>query len=292
MHKVSYLGPFGATFSHEAYRRFARARRAPEATETNYVSVRTNAEVLDSVILNDGYGVLTTETLAHCRINQSIESFARLLEHHESADALPFHIVGAAVEPVTFSLMMYGAPRRSGVQVAYGHEEALGACARYLSRQNIVQRPVSSNGEAARIVAEDRGALPIAAVGPRIAAEQYRLQVINQGIEDEEAATIFVWLAPRAHPVRVGVHNRAIIAFRVPHEPGALLRVQEPFAKRGVNLTSIHSVPLRQGIYSFVIEVDVPCALGTAYHAVLEEIRRHTTRCIAFGPFEVLDPAT
>ena len=68
---------------------------------------------------------------------------------------------------------------------------------------------VASNGEAARLVAEQEDYIVCAALGPKSASNKYSLNILNEAFEDQEAITTFFLIAPKKHKVAVG--NRELM---------------------------------------------------------------------------------
>src|ERR1035437_8611629 len=99
MKKVTFLGPVGATFSHDAYNLLAGLYQAPKAVTigsgSNCVPASNNGEILQLVQAYGGYGVIAMETLAEGRVAEPLESFIDLLKTYKKTDDYPIRIIGA-----------------------------------------------------------------------------------------------------------------------------------------------------------------------------------------------------
>ncbi|GAA4978469.1 prephenate dehydratase [Actinopolymorpha pittospori] len=115
----------------------------------------------------------------------------------------------------------------------------------------------SSTAAAAAAVAEP-GSEFDAAIAPRIAAEQYHLNVLADQIEDNrDAVTRFVLATrPVPPPPLTGADKTSLVAFIRDDHPGALLEILDEFAVRGVNLTRIESRPTGDGIGRYCFSID------------------------------------
>src|SRR5262249_13739628 len=100
----------------------------------------------------------------------------------------------------------------------------------------------------------------LAAIGPRIAAELYGLDVIASDIADHDGnQTRFVVVARDGVPAPTGHDKTTIVVYQRANEPGSLISILQEFAARRTNLTKLESRPTREGglgDYCFVIDAD------------------------------------
>ena len=277
-HKITFLGPIGATFSHDAYNALAGIYGAPAVTNENYVEAKNNGEVLRLIAKHGGYGAIAMETLAEGRVAEPVEAFIETLQYDECT----FHIVGAVQMKLHFCLMA-----REGAEVCgiIAHPKSLGAC------KGKIQWPTASapsNGEAARLVAQNTEYATHAALGPRSAAEKYDLKILDEAFEDKEAITTFFLIAPKDHTVATGKKNRALIVYKVLHKPGSLVDSLIPFKTEGLNMIQIHSVHAGNGVYHFAIEVEVGENEMDKWQRAMKVFESSVEKHFTFGPFEVL----
>ena len=289
--KITFLGPIGATFSHDAYDMLAKTYDAPEVRIENYVPAAANTEVLELIKKHGGYGSLAMETLAEGRVAEPLESFIELLKVYGNVSDCPFRVVGAVRMKLHFCLMKKPSTAKNVITKIIAHPKALGACRnRIVAMTNPapVTYNANSNGEATRLVSEDPAYADFAALGPRSASEKYGLEVIDRNFEDGEAITTFFLIAPKEHPVVVGKENRILIVFKVPHKPGALVKSLQPFEQEGLNLIQIHSVHAGNLNYNFAIEIEVRGNELRRLEKAMRKFEEHVDTHISFGPFEVI----
>ncbi len=147
-------------------------------------------------------------------------------------------ITGEHFLPIRYCLM--GLPGDGAVSEAMSHPQALGQCRRWLRGRGI--RPVSypdTAGAAARVA--ELGEPHVAAIAPRMAAELYGLEVIEDGLEDEaHNMTRFVVLARGGGAPPAGPCMTTLI-FAVKNVPAALYKALGGFATNGVNITKLES---------------------------------------------------
>ncbi|MBM2818018.1 MAG: Prephenate dehydratase, partial [Parcubacteria group bacterium] len=239
MEKITFLGPVGATFSHDAYSVLAETYGAPKINEENCIPANSNNEILKLILEHGGYGAIAMETLAGARVAEPVESFIDLLEKYKKIEDCPIHVVGAIRLKLHFCLM--ARLDSSSIAKILAHPKALEACKGRIKKIGIPTMGVASNGERARLVAEDDNNADHAALGPKSASEKYRLKVLEEEFEDKKAVTTFFLIAPVRHEKKIGKENRALITFKIPHRPGALIKALQPFDLMDLNLIQIHS---------------------------------------------------
>ena len=101
----------------------------------------------------------------------------------------------------------------------------------------------------------DKGDPSLAAICSREAAERYGLTVLAEGINDmKHNETRFI--AVSRTPTCLPEDNRIEIAFRIPNVAGSLITVLDIIAHYGVDMTEIHSRPLKDSPWCYVFYVD------------------------------------
>ena len=288
MNTVTFLGPIGATFSSDAYEILAELYKAPQIDGSTCVPASSNGEILNLILEHGGHGTIAMETLAEGRITEPLESFIDLLSVYADTSKCPLHIVGAIRLQLHFCLMARLGVSKPRISKIIAHPKAFGACKKQtigLDRETV---HVSSNGEAARLVATDDTYQHDAAIGPRSAANKYGLEILDSAFEDTVAATTFFLIAPKSHCVSTGSVNRVLIVFKVPHVSGALVTALTPFANARLNLIQIHSAHSGNKTYDFAIEIEVLENELKALDQALVSFSRYVEKHLVFGPFEVL----
>ncbi|WP_306590425.1 prephenate dehydratase [Geothrix sp. 21YS21S-4] len=236
--RVAFLGPEGS-FSHLAARhQFGGSSHAlPQGTiEAVFGAVdRGRAD----------YGVVPVENATEGAVDSTLDAFL---------DS-PSRICAEILLPVDQALLLRPDLDLAAVRRVYSHPQALGQCRRWLevhlSQADRVEAP--STSEAARLAREDAEG---AAVASELAAELFGLKVAEARIQDLAAnATRFLVLGPRsAEPT--GCDRTTLLAM-APDGPGALLRLLEPLARRGLNLSRIQSRPTRRRLWEYAFFLDV-----------------------------------
>jgi prephenate dehydratase len=120
-------------------------------------------------------------------------------------------------------------------------------------------RPANSTADAARMVAEG-DEVGLAAVGPRVAAERYGLELLAEDIADHDGnQTRFVVVAREGIPAPTGHDKTTVVVYQRADEPGSLISILQEFAARRINLSKLESRPTKAGglgDYCFVIDAE------------------------------------
>lgn len=236
----AYLGPAGT---------FAQMALAAVAPQVDGVPATSVAAALDLVRSQ-------SVDRAVVPFENSVEgSVATTLDELAGGDGL--QIVGEALLPVSFVLLVRPGTSLADARTVATHPHAEAQCRRWLADQmpHATVVPAASTADAARLVAE--GTYD-AAVSAPVAAQTYGLEPIVAGVQDTEGAvTRFVVVARTGElPAPTDADRTTLVAYIADDHPGALLEVLTEFAVRGVNLTRIESRPTGSGLGRYCFSVD------------------------------------
>lgn len=153
-----------------------------------------------------------------------------------------FHIIGEYFLPIHFQLMALPGVKLEDIETVYSHVHALGQC-RNIIRSNGWKGVVAGDtAGAARMIAED-GDRKAASLSPRLAADLYGLDILQEDVHDADTNTTrFVILSrePEVPDVNDGPAITTFV-FRVRNVPAALYKVMGGFATNNVNMTKLES---------------------------------------------------
>jgi len=236
--RVAFLGPEG-TFTHLAARhQFGGSCQAlPQGTVQAVFQAVERARA--------DYGVVPVENATEGAVDSTLDAFL---------DS-PLRICAEILLPVDQALLVRPGLDLGSVRRVYSHAQALGQCSRWLEahipRADRIETP--STTEAARLAREDGEG---AAVASELAAELFGLQVAETRIQDLAAnATRFLVVGPRsAEPTG---RDRTTLLAMAQDGSGALLRLLEPLARRGLNLSRIQSRPTKRKLWEYAFFLDV-----------------------------------
>ena len=233
---VACLGPEG-TFAHLAVlNRFGRSTR---------VLLQGTVEgIFDAVEKGQSrLGVAPLENSAEGSVKRTLD---RLI-------STPLSICGEIYVRVAHCLMSTRGDRRK-IRRVYSHPQALAQCRGWLAANLPRAVPVETESTSAAVlrVLEDREG---AAIGSRLAAETFGVDILEEGIEDNPSNTTrFIVLG--AGGSKPTGRDKTSILFGTPHAPGALYEVLDPIAREGINLLRIESYPRRDRPWEYLFFVD------------------------------------
>ena len=234
---VAYLGPVG-TFSEQAvYQQFGHAVEGMPCASIDEVFRAAEAGTAD-------FGVVPVENSTEGAINRTLDLLLQT----------PLTISGEVSLPVHHSLMT-ASGTMAGISRICAHPQALAQCQAWLNQHHpaIERQPVSSNGEAARMAAEDSS---VAAIAGEIAGEKHGLQVVSAHIQDDPHNRTRFAVVGRLRTAPSG-HDHTSLVLSVANKAGAVYNLLAPLAKHGVSMTRFESRPARMGTWEYYFYVDV-----------------------------------
>jgi prephenate dehydratase len=242
--RVAFLGPPG-TFTEEAL--LAEA----DLAAGELVAMPTIPEVIATVEAgNADTGVVPIENSIEGSIDVSLDLLAF------SSELL---IQREMVRPVALNVVARRGTRLRDVRTLVSLPYATAQCREWLAANLPHADIVAANSTADAVERAARSrARGIAAVGTRLAAELYGLEVLVADVEDHpENATRFV-LVGHGVPAPSGHDKTSVVVFQREDRPGSLLAILQEFAARSINLVRLESRPTKKGLgrYCFVIDCE------------------------------------
>jgi prephenate dehydratase len=183
------------------------------------------------------------------------------------------------------------APRgtaRSAVTRVMSHPLALAQCADFFrTNRGIEAVSVFDTAGAVRMAVEANDGRT-AAIASRRAAALYGAEIIAEHIQDRrDNWTRFLLLSSRAASQPVTEPQKALVAFGLRHEPGALVHALQPIADAGLSITKIEGRPADQAFeYHFVVEM-VAADRAPIPAAAIDALRAATTWLKVLGAFRL-----
>ena len=163
-----------------------------------------------------------------------------------------FFIVGAVDVKVAHCLAAPSADEP--LTAVASHPQALSQCSHFLAEHGLKPVEWSNTAAAARHVAQERPA-GMGVLCSRVAAEQYGLTVLQEGVQNEKNNTTrFVVISKE--PIFPEDAGKISLCFSIPHTTGSLYHVLERFALCGLNLTKIESRPIPGKAFEYDFYLD------------------------------------
>ena len=241
--KYAYLGPAG-TFTEAALLKIA-------AKDDQLIAYANVTAALDAVRKGECAKALVP-------LENSIEGVvARTLDALASGE--PLVITAETTLPVSFSLMTLDKTDIKDIKSIATHPHAESQCRSYIAKNFPNAQVIETASTAAAAKGLSKGDYDAAIAAP-IAAKNYQLKVIAEGIGDNtKAVTRFVVVEkPGEIPAATGKDRTSLAVFIAIDHAGALLEILNEFAKHQVNLSFIQSRPTgsQLGHYHFIIDTE------------------------------------
>lgn len=242
---IGYLGPEGS-FTHQALNLFIEKIKKHTV---EIVPFQTISQIIDAVSTGKiSSGIVPVENSIEGSVGETLDALIRASQK--------VTINYEVVIPIEHCLISK-TNKLNDVKKVIAHMQALSQCQSYLKRflPDAVLEPTTSNSLAVKLVSESNNGL--AAIGPKMAAEIYKVPVVEVGINDEkDNFTRFVVIGTEAPPS--SGKDKTTIAFGVPYDkPGTLVGVLNSFSKEKVNLSRIESRPSRKALGEYIFYVDL-----------------------------------
>ncbi len=242
--RYAYLGPEG-TFTEQAL------RSVPESEGAELAPCPTVTVALDEVRTGIAHAAVVP-------IENSVEGSVPVTLD-ELATGAPLIIRREITVPVAFSLLVRRGTRVSDISVVATHPHGAAQTRRWVAAHlpGVEVVHTTSTAAAAAGLATGDGSWD-AAISAPVAAEHYDLEVLAEGMGDnEDAITRFVLVTTAGAPTpRTGADKTSLVAFMHEDHPGALMEILEQFTIRGVNLTRIESRPTGAALGNYCFSID------------------------------------
>lgn len=236
--KVSFQGEPGAYSEQAVFNYFGK--------EVETVPCESFDMMFDSVI--NGKSDMLLAPIENSLAGSIHQNYDLLLRHD-------LHIVGEYFLRVRHCLIANPGVKKEDIKKAISHPQALGQCAAYLRNLGIKPEQVYDTAGSVKMLKES-GARDVAAIASRRAAEIYGMEILEEGIEDnQENFTRF--LAVGRESIVPESEAKTSIVFSLKNVPGSLFKAMSVFALRDIDLTKIESRPLQGKPWEYLFYIDL-----------------------------------
>ncbi|GAB3318279.1 prephenate dehydratase [Luteimonas notoginsengisoli] len=235
--KIGYLGPEG-TFSQQAvHKQFGHSAKG--------LPLESVEEVFDEVASGAAdFGVVPVENSGQGTIQSTLDLFL----------TSPLMICGE-VELRVQQYLMSRTGHIEDIERVYSHGLSLAQCRNWLRKNlpGVDKQAVASNAEAVRRAKKSDDA---AAIAGENAAHVYGMKVVAGPIEDRSDNTTRFLVIGRASFPPSG-NDRTSLMVSIRDQPGALYKILEPLARRGISMNRIESRPDHGALWQYAFFIDV-----------------------------------
>lgn len=234
---VSYLGP-EASFTHSAaIKKFG--------SSINFVSQNSIDAIFYNVERNfSDYGVVPIENTTEGTVSYTLDKFKNS----------NLKIVSEIELKISHSLLSKEDDINS-IKKIYSHPQSFAQCKNWIINnfKNVELMEVSSNSYAAKLASAESNS---AAIGPKISASRYNLNVLAESIEDSEHNSTRFFIIGKNINAPSG-HDKTSLMFSPKEKIGALYDILRIFYNYNINLTMIESRPNKKISWQYVFFIDI-----------------------------------
>jgi prephenate dehydratase len=209
---------------------------------------------------------MSFDALVDCLLDKSANLGVMALENTIAGSIIPnyalidnhnLHIIGEEYLNIHHHLMALKGQSIQDIKEVWSHPMALLQCKQFFKKYPHIKlvEDVDTADVAKRIFKENL--VGIAAIAPKIAAEIFKLVVLEddiQTIKDNSTRFVIVQTAKPAEDFDV---NKASIKFQLSHKRGSLAAILNAMSDCKMNLTKIQSLPVIDTPWKYSFFVDV-----------------------------------
>jgi len=214
------------------------------------------AEIVPCESFADVFAALQSETADKAVVAIENSLYGSINEVYDLLLKHQFPIIGEVPEHIHQQLITHPDTTLADIQVVYSHPVALNQCAQFLDTY-LPQAERIEYFDTAESVAHIKalGDHQAAAIAGHGAAQAHGMAILSENIEDEATNfTRFLILDRDAEAVDGA--DKASLVLRTSHKPGALYEALGIFANRNINLTKLHSRPIRGKVWLYQFFID------------------------------------
>lgn len=209
---------------------------------------------------------MSFDVLVDCLLDKSANLGVMALENTIAGSIIPnyalidnhnLHIIGEEYLNIHHHLMALEGQSLADIKEVWSHPMALLQCKEFFKKHPHIKLVEDvDTAEVAKRIAKQH-LVGIAAIAPKIAADIFKLVVLEDGIQTiKDNSTRFVIVQTVKPEVDVDV-NKASIKFQLNHKRGSLAAILNAMSDCKMNLTKIQSLPVIDTPWKYSFFVDV-----------------------------------
>ena len=194
-------------------------------------------------------------------------------------------IVGEQIIKIDHALLALNGATKEDITDIYSHPQALMQCGKYLDSHREWEKHSYRNTAMASLKVKEDGLRHKAAIGSKLNADIYGLQVLEEAIQDNKNNfTRFIIVTGKK--VFEKNANKISISFEIPHESGSLYHKLSHFIYNGINMNKIESRPVPDKTWEYRFFVDFDGNLkDAAVQNALRGLKEETIRLKILGNY-------
>lgn len=197
-----------------------------------------------------------------------------ILQNYKILRERNFWISGEVFMRISHHLMALPGQHLNDIREARSHPMAIYQCYDFFDKNPQIALVEREDTALAAMEIAESGAMGVAAIGSKVAAELYGLEIISGFIETSKVNyTRFVIVSRDGEYSSLGGANKASIYLRVSHEKGSLLKVIQKIADHNINISKLQSFPVLGEIDTYYFHLDLEFDHLSQYEHCIEDLR-------------------
>lgn len=237
---IAFLGPEGTFTQQAALRHFGNS-----VVCSPMIAIDEVFREVESGSAN--YGVVPVENSTEGVVNHTLDSFR----------SSPLKICGEIEQRIHHHFLVRRGADTKKISRVYSHEQSLAQCRAWIDHYwpNVERISVSSNAEAARLVANSDENNTVAAIAGDIACEHYDLVKLSANIEDHSDNTTRFLIIGSESTAPSG-NDKTSLLVSAKNEAGTLYRLLEAFNRYKVDMTRLETRPSLAKRWEYIFYID------------------------------------
>ncbi len=222
--RIAFQGELGA-FSHQAFQ-----------------EVFPEKEPIPCATFEDAFQAVTQGAAKRAMIPVDNSLYGRVADVHHLLPESGLYIIGEHFMRIRLQLMAQRGVELDELKSVHSHMVALGQCRKFIKQHELKTVVGADTAGSAAYVAKS-GDRTQGAIGSKLAAETYGLDILAENIEDAEHNTTRFLILSR-QKIEADYHDGPAITsfvFRVRNVPAALYKAMGGFATNNVNMVKLES---------------------------------------------------
>lgn len=239
---------------------------------------------------------LSFEELTDSLLNNKLQLAVMAIENSIAGSIIPnyalidkhnLHIIGEYYLDIIQNLMVLKGQNFDDIQEVHSHPMAILQCMEFLKKHpNIKLVEDKDTAETARRIHQNQ-LKNIAAIGSKVAAEMYDLEIIAPKIQTvNNNKTRFFIISKEKGLIAKEKINKASIKFELDDTPGNLATVLNVMTNCKLNLTKIQSMPIIETPFKYSFFVDIVFTKYKHYEKATKILELMTTHFKVLGEYE------
>jgi len=251
--KVSIQGVKGAFHQEAANLYFGR--------ETDILPQLSFTDLIDSVIQKEAdYGIMAIENT----ISGTIHNNLNLIRNSN------LKITGEVYLHIQQNLVALPGTAIQDLKQVHSHYMAINQCREFFREYPNIKLIDSEDTALSMKMVSERKSHQYAAIGSKIAAEYYGLEIIQESIEtNKQNYTRFLIIEKEKHQ---NDFDKASLALLLPHKKGSLAKILSIIDFYDINLSKIESLPIIGEPWHYLFYIDVLFEKSKVYQQMLQAI--------------------